>query len=520
MALALLAGAILSPSAAQGEQAISASSFTNAIGVNTHFAYGQETTNVNQTANFPQINKLLMALGIQHIRDGLVCGFADNSSGFYDQELQFLASNGIHTALNSSPRGDLDAQTPNMALNSILSLNATSNVVESIEGPNELDCAGDYTYDGNSGFPSNVIAYQRQLFNAFKGNRKTANLVVIGPSEGKTYGSTGPNQNPLAAGSLYNYCDVGNFHPYCYGGNFATQHYTYDSIKWYYGQANTPSVNIDPNSINIAALPYAFQVNQPPFALYNSSGKMTTARPMYATEKGYFNGTATQSVSAATLAKYIPRMFADDMVAGIARTYCYELLDEAIYSTSKGVTTAATDPTNCQENFGLIAVNSNGTLSPKPAYYTLQHMIQLLDDTGTAKSTESLNYKLSYTPPSAYATADPNYWGIPTTIQHLLLQKSNGMFELLLWNDVSSAAIADTSGNALASTARDIAVPKFPLTLTFTTRIKPSVTLYGLNPYGTTLATTLDTTRLSMVNDQITINVPDYVTIVEITPVP
>jgi hypothetical protein len=92
-------------------------------------------------------------------------------------------------------------------------------------------------------------------------------------------------------------------------------------------------------------------------------------------------------------------------------------------------------------------------------------MIQLLKDTGTSNTTSCLNYNVSFTYPAGYNTK-PEY-GFPTTIEHLLLQKSNGTFELLLWNDASSAANAE-----------------------------------------------------NITNDQITLNVPDYVTILEFTQTP
>ena len=131
---------------------------------------------------------MLYDLGVLHIRDGLVVNYANNPSSGYYQELQTLAANnGIHSDLISDPRGDLGTQTPTSSLNGIISLNATTNIVDAIEGPNELDADGNYTYDGYTGFPSNVIAYQQQLYSAFKGNSKTANLTVIGPSEGVTY---------------------------------------------------------------------------------------------------------------------------------------------------------------------------------------------------------------------------------------------------------------------------------------------------------------------------------------------
>ena len=309
------------------EQAISASAFINSIGVNTHIAYCFDNTQSYQTGNFAQINTLLIGLGVEHIRDGLVCAYADDptntyGNAAYDQEFATLAANGIRSDLISDPRGDNNTQTPAMAVSAIATMNANGCGVESVEGPNELDLAGNYNYDGNVGFPNNVMAYQQGLYTTFKANPQTSGLTVIGPSEGQTYSSAA--ENPLPAGSMYNYADVGNFHPYSFGGDYESQHYTYDSINWYYGQADTPSVNID------GQWPYTFPIYQPPFAQYNNSGTMTAALPIYATEKGYFNGTAAESVDAVTLAKYVPRMFADDMLYGISRTYSYELLDQPI----------------------------------------------------------------------------------------------------------------------------------------------------------------------------------------------
>ena len=262
-----MAALICSSAWAGTEQAISASAFINSIGVNTHFAYCFDTTQSYQTANFAQINTLLVNLGVEHIRDGLVCAYANdptnaNGYGAYDQEFSYLAASGIHADLISDPRGDNNTQTPVVAQAAIATMNANSNVIEAVEGPNELDLAGNYNYAGNVGFPNNVIAYQQGLYSAFKSNPQTAGLTVIGPSEGQTYGSAAGN--PLPAGSMYNYADVGNFHPYSFGGDFNSQHYTYDSINWYYGQADNPSVNID------GQWPYTFPVYQPPFAQYNN----------------------------------------------------------------------------------------------------------------------------------------------------------------------------------------------------------------------------------------------------------
>jgi hypothetical protein len=488
---------------AQGQtvvQAVPSAKFVDSIGVNTHFAYFQDTTQVYQQANFAQLTSALTNLGVAHIRDGFIPSYAGSTSSGYYQELHTLAASGIKSDLIMDPsQGTLSSQ---IAALEVLNAGGTA-PVEAVEGPNEPD-GRTFSYNGQ-GFPAGAIAFQGDLYTGIKSNSQTIDLSVLGLSEGVTYTygtpGSGNDTQPILDGQEYPICDYGNFHPYTYGGNPYTQHFSYDGIPWYYGNAQFPSVNLD-------QYPFCFDLYQPPFALYVGNGTanqqgaattMTASRPMFATEKGYFTGTAARSVTPTTFAKYIPRVFAEDFRLGIVRTYTYELMDQG------------TDVTNLEDNYGLVGYN----FTPKAAYSCLQAMIAQLRDTGGSFTPGSLTYAISVTPPSGYdlSSVIPDYFYNPSSSVHsVLLEKSTGKFELLLWNDISSSAIEDTSGNPITTTARDTDPPPFPTVITFTTPIV-SATIHNLSPSGTPFVTTG-----TIVNNQLSVSVPDNLMIIELSP--
>ena len=141
--------------------------------------------------------------------------------------------------------------------------------------------------------------------------------------------------------------------------------------------------------------------------------KISGEKPIWATETGYHNAMqqapeghypAPESVTA----KYGPRMVAEYFRIGIERLYFYEFLDEG------------TNPANLEDNFGLI----RNDLSEKPIYQALQSTITLLEDQDAGNFLPgSLQYDLS---------------GDLTDVRQVLLQKSNGTFYLLVWQEVSS----------------------------------------------------------------------------------
>jgi hypothetical protein len=131
------------------------------------------------------------------------------------------------------------------------------------------------------------------------------------------------------------------------------------------------------------------------------------------TESGYHNGLNDHSdqpgVSETAAAKYIPRLYLENFSNGIPRTYLYEFLDESADPGLKSF----------QMHWGLI--RSNGT--EKPAFSALKNLIAELSDAAEPVNLGQLVWSL-----------DSNN----TNLHHLLLQKSTGEFDLVLWQEVSS----------------------------------------------------------------------------------
>lgn len=159
---------------------------------------------------------------------------------------------------------------------------------------------------------------------------------------------------------------------------------------------------------------------------------MCEDKPIVFTESGYHNAINEHNdqpgVSESAAAKYVPRLFLEDFSRGVPRTYLYEFMDEA------------PDPglSNPQMHWGLIRADG----SEKPAFVALKNLIGELNDSAEPRSLEPLTWALDST---------------DARIHHLLLQKSNGEYDLVLWQEVSSY---DVNGHA------DINNPALPAMLT------------------------------------------------------
>ncbi|MER3432510.1 MAG: hypothetical protein C4288_03535 [Leptolyngbya sp. ERB_1_1] len=142
--------------------------------------------------------------------------------------------------------------------------------------------------------------------------------------------------------------------------------------------------------------PESFWDESPPNGRYvdvwfREAKRTNLSRPIWATEVGW-NQTGEQ-----VQAKYIPRMFAWFFKQGIAKTMLFQMVDGGDGA-----------------KWGLLRQD----LSEKLGYQSLKNFIAVLDDRGQVLSPSTLNYRLS---------------GDTTNIETLLLQKSNGKFDLLIW---------------------------------------------------------------------------------------
>ncbi|MEA2708465.1 MAG: hypothetical protein QOF78_1066 [Phycisphaerales bacterium] len=134
------------------------------------------------------------------------------------------------------------------------------------------------------------------------------------------------------------------------------------------------------------------------------------SKPLWATESGYYNEPATNSKSVPEhiSGKYTPRLYAEFFNRGIARSYVYELADQG------------PDKTVREQNFGLLRFD----MTEKPAFTAMKRLIDLVEDPAAPPS---------FTPASLAYTLNG-----PASVHHTLLQKSDGRFFMMLWNEVLS----------------------------------------------------------------------------------
>jgi hypothetical protein len=385
------------------EKAQWAEAFVESIGVCTHWTYNDTPYGYA----YERVKQLLIDSGIRHIRDG------------FSERIAELGRLGIKTCVAVGPEASSkpDAQKVADIVERIKTLNAIHPCIDAIEGPNESDLFWPkfhITYKGEGGdrgiesIVKGVTAFMADLYPAVKSNPATSKLTVIGPSLGVTYDPGAGHPNPFPKGSLTNYVDWGNFHPYC-GGNPFSFPFPYDTLEKYYWQGDFPSSKLD-------EFPYAFLTYAPPFA----------PKPMAATETGYSTNRA--GPSEAVHAKYMPRLFCENFRLGIRRSYSYEFVDE--FNDPDG--------TNREAHFGLV----RRELTPKPAYYAVKNLITLLRDKRSQAGFKpsALPLAIRVLPVKDYR--EPISGQVVTYdrtqyVHHLLLQKSDGQFWLLLWHEIA-----------------------------------------------------------------------------------
>lgn len=381
----LLISTIQSAQAVQ-EKARSANGFVNSIGVNTHLYYD---SSVYYQKYSSVIKPKLLQLGVRHIRDGCV----RNLNGYLGR-LRELQTLGIRSTLICDPR-DI---TPQAAVSLIKELG--TNVVETVQGPNEYDLSGD------SNWVNKVRSYQQQLYQAVKGDSVTRNVKVYGPSLSGG-GST------TAVGDLSAFMDYGTMNNYFSGRNPGTAGWgsnDYGSLNW----------NIQ------------------------TAKKASVSKSIVSTETGYHSMVNTSDghsgVPEDIAGRYTLRLFLEHYNRGIPRTFAYELIN--VYYSS----------TSLYKNFGLL--RNDG--SEKPAFVALKNLIGILKDSSVSFTPQSLDYFLG---------------GNTANIHHTLLQKQDGRFYLILWQEVSGFNV---------NTKQTIKVPSQRVNVTLNTQLAKA-TIYKPN---------------------------------------
>ncbi len=394
------------------ETARSAYGFVNSIGINTHLNYFDRLY-----GNFPLVQRELASIGILHLRDGVHLQNADYNSAVYGRWAQ-LGKLGIRFDAVVDPRNNLGPITPELLEKVFLLSDRT---IESIEGPNEMDISG------TSNWSTVDRDFNDTLYRAVRQMPDSRRVRLIGPS--MAFASHGHE-----VGDISGRDDFGNLHSYPAG--------------------KLPSI-IFPEQTQLAR-------------------DLSGSHAIIMTESGYHNAlndhTDQPAVSETAAAKYIPRLFLENYIHGIPRTYLYELLDEA----------PDPDLKDNQLHWGLI--RANGT--EKPAFNALKNLLSELYDHSEPVHLDPLTWSLS---------------GTKSVIDHVLLEKSNGEFDLILWQEVPSF-----------DTKRQVDISNTPVSARLTLALKAkSIRVYEPTLQSALVRSYSDATSLS-------IEIPDHPLVVQI----
>ena len=302
-------------------QAVSADSFIDTIGINTHLHY----TDTVYKDFVGTIKPSLIDLGVRHLRDGAKTYDGINEDTFFYKRVRALAAEGMQFTFITTSLDTPWTTTTNYGLLDEV-YEWSDGAIAAFEGVNEPDIQG-----VESWIPATLLG-QQDLYDAVQADPDLQGLPIVGPSIVNF-------QNLDDVGDLSDLIDFGNIHNYYAGRHPETTGWGddgYGSLAWHMAQVFTLSGD----------------------------------DPIMATETGWHNTVDGDGnyvgVPQDVEAKYIPRLFLTHFNAGIARTFLYELID------------LQDRPTHRESNFGLL--NHDGT--PQPGYDALQNLVEILEDPG------------------------------------------------------------------------------------------------------------------------------------------
>jgi hypothetical protein len=309
-------------------------------------------------SQFEVMKQKLLAAHIMHVRDGAM----DAHGGFFngDQATRFqeLGRAGIRVTFITRL---------NISREFVQGFPArVSPAFEAYELPNELNIAHGVPW------PTTIQVWMPIFYHYVKDNPATAAYPILGPSIADM------GNDPYAQlGSQEQYLDYGNFHKYYRNYNPGTEGYS--------SVAQPPCDPLRYGSLNYELCHLA---------------KVSGTKPIICTESGYGTDVpAGKQVTPDVQAKYIARLLLMHWLAGVRRTFIYQLAD---YGT---------------DGFGAFGLlTADGT--EKPAYVELSALMSELNDTAQANPPANLTLAV---------TGD--FQGVAT----VLFQKSDGSYRLILW---------------------------------------------------------------------------------------
>jgi hypothetical protein len=423
-ACGLLCGAVRVSLAEGGPfvQAMSADAFVDSIGTNAALRY-VETPYVKNWAigGENDIGRLLIESGIRHIRSGVKRGDKEQIGPRY---AQLFHQAGIRTTMilnerqNGLAQPEIAKELIDFYASAVFEVDgrrvAFRACLDGIEGPNEYDISNPL------GGPRRTEKWTRQLVEFMQ--------WVHGYVKEKPGLVDVPIMAPSMAGSslieklggVADWIDVGNAHPYPSGQAL------YDNTHLARALA--------------------------------ASGNAWPGRPLWVTETGYHTATSwtggNRPVSERAQRKYDSRLLAYYFKRGVPRTYFYEFSDSRVNPAKD----------RREAHFGMVRIADTTqpdgafSLQPKPTYYAIRNLIGILGE--AVWSRDALVWKKPNSTPGGLCYA---VTGNTARIEDLLLQKHDGRFYLLLWNE---ASVYDHQQE------RDLENPPVPIKLVFARRVR------------------------------------------------
>ncbi|WP_124846893.1 glycosyl hydrolase [Acidipila sp. EB88] len=381
--LASLCPAIAHASGERPMQAVPVARFLDSLGVNTHVQHGQDAAKLAKSVRY---------LGVRNIRDA--------ADGRYDMSSLLLLHAMSGALIDLSPGSGVKDKDFGAIIEAWKQL-AAAHALRSMEGPNEPNNFGGVVYKGVKGGSNAtwqpVANFQRDLYRTVKADATLREYPLLNLSE------SGAETNnvglqfllvPKGSGTLTPdgtvFADLANCHNYvAYAGHKALE----DNMAW---KAADPV---------LADAPWDGLVNN-----YNTTwGKHfhgyslpeLRTLPRVTTETGWKTGPG--DLTEEQQAKLYLDIYLSQFKQGWKYTYIYELADD-----SDGA-------------WGFFKADLT---TPRKAAVYLHNLTSILADppadAGAAARNDSLPYALA---------------NQPATVHDLLLEKSDGTFELVLWNE-------------------------------------------------------------------------------------
>jgi hypothetical protein len=368
-----------------GVEAVPVANFLNSIGVCTHIGQGVDDAARSAAA--------LTYAGIRNIRD-------DGRPERIEEWIRVYELSGVRTALltNHDVTETIDMAKRLHAAGALLA----------VEGPNEPN-NWPVTYENQtSGYETTflpVARLQRDLYAAVKAEPSLAGIPVFHSSEagGSEPDNVGLQFLTIPEGAGIDmpdgtkYADFANTHNYVCGHSSELV----DNVCW---NATDPTLNGDWDGLYVE---YGRTWHRG-FAGYSNDDLATL--PRVSTETGWVTEGSDDAISQEQQGRIFLNLYLAGFARGWTHTFIYMLRDDPV-----------------QGYWGLFDTD----YEPKRSGTYLHNMTAILADTGSASGTPGR---------LAYAIANQ-----PATVHDLLLQKSTGTFELVVWNERPSGGSDDVT---------------------------------------------------------------------------